>query len=353
MRHALVGAVVALALSSPVVAHAQHGDDLARAESLFNAAKALLDGGQNAEACAKFAQSKRLAPGLGVTLYLADCYERIGRFASAWTEFRSAEGLARERNDKRADVARERAQALEPRLSRLIVTVAPTVPQAGLQVLLDGASLSPEELGLPAPVDPGDHVVVVTSQGRTRRTITAHLGPENPRATIHVDSLDEPAPSAPPPAPSPPLPPPAPPETVAPPPSAAAPEPDPQSGADPGASRRWIGIGTGSAGVVSLVVGGVLGLAAKGKFNQSNGPNGGCSQTPDQCATKAGQSLRDSAVGLADAATVFVVVGAVAVAAGVVLYVTAPQASPSTTSALLIAPTAVPGGGGALLSGSF
>ncbi len=350
MRHALAGAVVALALSSPVIARAEHGDDLARAESLFNAAKALLDGGQNAEACAKFAQSKRLAPGLGVTLYLADCYERIGRFASAWTEFRSAEGLARERNDKRADVARERAQALEPRLSRLVVTVAPTVPQAGLQLLLDGASLSPEEWGLPTPVDPGDHVLVVTSQGRTRRTITAHLGPESPRATIQVDSLDEPASSAQPPPPVTLAP--APVESVAPPSSTAAPEPDQQpSGADPGATRRWIGIGTGGAGVVSLAVSGVLVLAAKGKFNQSNAP-GLCTATPDDC-NAAGRPIRQDAVGLAAAATVFVVVGAVAAAAGVVLYVTAPRASPTSTSALFIAPTAIPGGGGALLSGSF
>src|SRR5271165_2568006 len=138
MRRALALAIVAVAALAPSVALAQSKEDVARADALFNAAKALTDAGQYADACAKFAESKRLAPGLGVTLYLADCYEHIGRTASAWTEFRAAEGLARERSDKRADVARARAQALEPKLDRLTIEIAPSVPRVGLSILRDG-----------------------------------------------------------------------------------------------------------------------------------------------------------------------------------------------------------------------
>jgi hypothetical protein len=350
MRRFLAGAVVVAALGSPAVALAQ-GNDVQQAESLFNAGKALLAGGQNAEACAKFAQSKRLAPGLGVTLFLADCYERIGRVASAWTEFRTAEGLARERNDKRADVARDRAQALEPRLNRLTISVAPTVPQSGLQVLLDGATMSPEEWGLPSPVDPGDHVVVVMSQGRTRRTINAHLGPENRNTSIRIDSLDEapPAPSpAPPPAPAAPVaPPPQPsPATASPPPEAA---PETAQPGDSGATRRWIGIGVGMAGVVGLGIGVGVGLAAKSKYDESNDPGNNCSGSV--CGPGPGYGLRQSSVGMATAATVVFVVGAAAVAAGAVLYITAPHDSP--VSSVAIAPSVMPGGGGALLHATF
>jgi serine/threonine-protein kinase len=349
MRRVLVGALVVTALGSPVVARAQARSDVAQAEALFNAAKALLDGGQNAEACAKFAQSKRLAPGLGVTLYLADCYERIGRVASAWTEFRAAEGLARERNDKRADVARERAQALEAKLNRLVVTVAPTVPQAGLQVLVDGQAMSSEEWGLPTPVDPGDHVVVVVSQGRTRRTIAAHLGPENLHTTIRVDSLDEPSAAPPPPvvAPVPTPATPTPPEPPPPQPEAAT----TGAASDPGATRRWIGIGVGGAGVVGLGVGIGLGLAAMSKLNQSNQPGYCTPKSQGDDCTAAGQSLRDSASGLATGSTVFFVIGAAAIAGGAVLYFTAPHDSPAASVAL--APTAMPGGGGALLRATF
>jgi serine/threonine-protein kinase len=353
MRRALVGAAVVAALSSPVaVVHAQAGGDVAQAEVLFDAAKALLAAGQDAEACAKFAQSKHLAPGLGVTLYLADCYERIGRVASAWTEFRAAEGLARERNDKRADVARDRATALEAKLNRLVLTVAPTVPHAGLQVLIDGTTTSPEEWGLPTPVDPGDHVVVVTSQGRTRRTINVHLGPENRNTTVRVDSLDEPLAAVPPPAPASV---PAPTLTPAPTPALAA-EPTPVPAADdtdPGATRRWIGIGVGGAGIVGLGVGIGLGLAAKSKFNQSNQDGVGCTTSPNWCVGgSAGESDRQSASGLATGATVFWVVGLAAIAGGAIVYFTAPHAA-SPAASVAIAPTPLPGGGGALLRATF
>ncbi len=351
MRRFLAGAVLAIAMSAPAVARAQKGDDVARADSLFSAAKALLDAGQNAEACGKFAESKRLAPGLGVTLFLADCYERIGKTASAWTEFRSAEGLARERNDKRADVARDRAQALEAKLDRLIVTVAPTIPQAGLQVLLDGAGLSPEEFGLPTPVDPGDHVVVVMSQGRLRRTISTHLGAETQNATIRVDSLDEPVAAA----PAPPVtPPPAetPAEPAATPPAADA-TVAPAAPSDPGATMRWIGIGSGGLGVIGIGTSIALGLSAKSKEDQANQSGAGCASGPERCLQgTTGFTLNKSAVSEAGAATAVFAIGAVALAAGVVLFVVAPHGSPAAAS-VAIAPAPMTGGGGAILTGRF
>ena len=334
-----IGLSLAATFAAPSVARAQHNDDVARAESLFNAAKALLDAGQNADACAKFAESKRLAPGLGVTLYLADCYERIGRTASAWTEFRSAEGLARERNDKRAEVARGRAQTLEPRLDRLTITVAPTVPQAGLQILRDGAVVSAEEWGLAVPVDPGDHVVVVSSPGHPQRTIAAHVGPESadvdgedrsPRRRARPgdgvragDGTRSASASAP----------------------ASAPASASHSSApsDPGATRRWIGIGVGGAGVVGVVLGAVFGLSAKSKLSQSN--DGHC-DAQDTCDL-AGLSLRHDASIAATVSTIAFVAGGVAIAGGVVLYLTAPRSTTGVGLTVALTP------GGALLRGTF
>jgi hypothetical protein len=340
MRRIVLAVALAAAVSAPALpARAQsHNEDLARADSLFNAGKALLESGQNVDACAKFAESKRLAPGLGVTLYLADCYERIGRTASAWTEFRSAEGLARERSDKRADVARGRAQALEAKLNRLTITVAPTVPQSGLQILRDGAAVSSEEWGLAVPVDPGDHVVVVASPGHVQRTFPAHVGPEAPSATVRVDRLEDAAPaiaSAPTPAPTP---------------AAATPEPAPAPAsvapADPAATRRWIGVGLAAAGVVGVALGAVFGLGAKSKLDQSNQDNH-C-DTKDTC-DPTGLSLRSDASNAATLSTVMYALGGVAVAGGAVLYFTAPR--PAATMGLVVTPA--PGGGAALLRGSF
>jgi serine/threonine-protein kinase len=342
MRRILAMFALGAAMGAPSMAQAQsRNEDLARADALFNAAKALLDAGQYADACAKFAESKRLAPGLGVTLYLADCYERIGRTASAWTEFRSAEGLARERNDKRSDVARGRAQALEPKLDRLTITVAPTLPQAGLQVLRDGAVVSPEEWGLAVPVDPGDHVVVVSSPGHAQRTIPAHVGADAPTATVRIDRLED---SSPTPAPAP-VPAPAPiPAPV--PESAPAPAPESAPPSDPASTRRWIGVGVAVAGVVGVGLGTVFGLSAKSKLDQSNQDNH-CDKA-DTC-DPTGLALRHDASSAATLSTVMFVVGGVALTGGAVLYFTAPR--PTTTVGLAIAPA--PGGGAALLRGSF
>jgi hypothetical protein len=321
-------------------AHAQTRDDVARAEALFNAGRALVEGGRYADACAKFAQSKRLAPGLGVTLYLADCYERIGRTASAWIEFRNAEGQARERNDRRAEVARARAQALEPNLCRLTIFVAPTVPRKGLEVLRDGLPVAQEELGLAVPVDAGDHVVIASLQGKVRRTLVAHVGPKRPTAelTIEVDaespgaaSGDEPAEPTQEPA-----------DTAEEP---IAPKLAPD---DALMTRRWAGLGIGALGVAGIGTGAVFGLIAKAKLDQSN--TGPCNATTDHCTTD-GTAIRKDAENAAFVSTVTFVVGAAALAAGVVLYVTTLRGVMGTGVAIVPAPVA--GGGAALVQGVF
>jgi len=370
MRRAIAaGAFVAL-LTSAGGARAQSKEDVARADALFDAAKALTDAGQYADACAKFAESERLAPGLGVTLYLADCYERIGRTASAWTEFLSAEGLARQRNDKRAAVAHARAQALEPKLERLTIVLGPAVPRVGLQVLRDGVPVAQEELGLAVPVDPGDHTVIVSSSGRTK-TVNAHVGPDSPSATVRIDSLGDggsatasnegTTPAAPPPtststlAPTPaPAPAPMPAPMPAPPTPAPVAPPPPRADAssDSGATRRWLGLGLGGAGVVGVALGAVFGLTAKSKLDQSNGglSTGLCDKSSDHCGPQ-GQQLRKDAEGAATVSTIAFIAGGAAVAAGAVLYLTAPRGPTST--GIVVAPSPMAGGGGALLRGSF
>jgi serine/threonine-protein kinase len=343
MQRALLTMLAAgLVMMPAVAARAQSKEDVARADALFNAAKALTDAGQYADACAKYAESKRLAPGIGVTLYLADCYEHIGRTASAWTEFRSAEGQAREKGDKRADVARDHAQALESKLVRLAIVVAPTVPQSGLQILRDGVPVTPEELGLAVPVDPGDHAVVVSAPGRASRTLTAHVGPENRNATVLIDSLEElPAAIVPLPVPVPPAPP------------LAAPgvlpnEPPPPVSLDRGKSQRYVGLGIGGAGAVGLVVGSIFGVLAKVKFDQSNSVQ--CNASTDRCYSP-GFPMRKDAEHAATTSNVGFVIGGVLLAAGATVYFTAPKAAPAV--GLAVAPAVVAGGGGAILQTTF
>ena len=81
----LVGCLTAtlLLLTSPV--HAQRAAaDKAAAEALFDEALELMQQKRYAEACPKLEQSQRVDAGIGTLLYLGECYEKLGRTASAW-----------------------------------------------------------------------------------------------------------------------------------------------------------------------------------------------------------------------------------------------------------------------------
>jgi hypothetical protein len=95
-------------------------------------------------------------------------------------------------------------------------------------------------------------------------------------------------------------------------------------------------------------IGSAFGLDAQSKKSQSNQP-GNCDAT-DHCSTN-GLDLRKDASDAASVSTVFFVVGGVAVAAGVVFIMTAPHA-PSGV-AITLSPAPMPGGGGALVRGTF
>lgn len=181
------GVAIAATLVSALPAAAEQPSTDARADGLFATAKQLMASGQVGDACPMFAESKRLAPGIGVSLHLADCYERLGRTASAWQEFDAAERTARQRGDeKRAVLAETRALALEPRLVRL--TIATTgAPRDGWQVAVDGAKLPVDRWNAALAMDPGDHVVVVDEPGQASRTLRAHLDPASNAVILHID----------------------------------------------------------------------------------------------------------------------------------------------------------------------
>src|SRR5580700_6361410 len=138
------GFAFAVVLSS---AGARAAEPATSADQLFKEGKALRVQGKTEEACSRFAESQKLEPGIGVGLYLGDCYENLGRTASAWSAFREVQRFAAERSDARSEIARKRADALELRLSRLMIVVEP--PNAA--VALDGQTLAPSSLNVTFP----------------------------------------------------------------------------------------------------------------------------------------------------------------------------------------------------------
>ncbi len=157
---------VVLAWATPALAQTPPGQsDEAKARKLFNEGLELYELGRYKEACAKLEASLLAFPGTGTRGKLAECYEKRGMLASAHKLYREVERLAREKGDKRAAIAAERAEALEARVPRLVIEPGPSATLRGFRVALDGKNLEVSSLGIAIFVDPGNHAVAVSAPG--------------------------------------------------------------------------------------------------------------------------------------------------------------------------------------------
>ena len=136
------------------------------AQTLFEQGRELMAVGRAPEACARFEASERLQAGLGTEYHLADCYEAMGKTASAHALFLAVAVRARELGQKsREALARQRALAVESKLVKLRVSV-PHGRRDEVTIERDGSELGATEWGLPVPVDPGVHRLRASGPGQ-------------------------------------------------------------------------------------------------------------------------------------------------------------------------------------------
>ena len=168
MKRFILSAVATLFLAYGSTAEAAEprSGDPAAAQALFYEARALMKDGKYAVACSKLEESLRLDYGIGTEFNLADCNEKTGKLATAWSGFLSVASAAKAQNQaQREKVARDRAKALEPRLPKLAIEV-PSPAQPGLEVKRDGVVIGSASWGTPVPVDPGSHRVSASAPGK-------------------------------------------------------------------------------------------------------------------------------------------------------------------------------------------
>ena len=285
------------------------------AESLFDEGRRLVTAGRFAEGCEKFATSERLDHAVGTLLNLADCYERAGRLASAWTTYRLAAASASEAaQPERENVAREREAELAARLPRMRLRVPPPARTPGLEVRLDGVRVEPAAWDVSVPVDAGPHTLAATAPSRVAWSRVIDIAP---RRADHEETIPELA-------------------------------VDPDAGSFD--ARRPIGIGLIGAGAAGAVVGTIFGVRA---LVLNGDTSNSCSG--DRC-NSAGVDQRNSARTSGDVSTVAFVAGAACAGAGVLLLLTSgPSASVKVggVQSLQIGANAAPGGGALVLSGAF
>jgi hypothetical protein len=178
-----------LGFTSARLARAQASADLSAADAAFSEALKLMDSGNFAEACPKLEQSQKLAPASGTLLNLGECYEQLGRLPSAFRSFNQAALLAHETGKaERERVARQRADALRARIALLTVVPPKSLP-AGLEITIDGVSLSNSDWGAPYALDPGTHTLDATAPGREPFRTTLPPATGNTALTLEVPEL--------------------------------------------------------------------------------------------------------------------------------------------------------------------
>ncbi len=324
----LLLAVLALVTAMGLVASpARAQEAVAAAQALFDDAKRLMGEQRYDEACPKLAESNRLDPGTGTLLNLGVCYEQAGKTGSAWSAFKQAQLMGRrEGREDRVTFAAAGIARLEPRLSRLTVSVPPAARVAGLVVTRDGLPISEATFGSPLPVDPGTHQVIARAPKHEQWAQTVVVGEAADHETIQVPAL-VPSPVAPP---------------LAPTPRPTSP-PGPAQEGDDGATQRTAGFvvaGIGGAATAAGLVFGGLAISAESDADEL------CGDGAVACPTQEGRDATDSAHRSATLANGFTFGGLGLVAVGLTVALLAPSEPAEPQQQAAVYPWLGPAGGG-------
>jgi hypothetical protein len=306
---AAIAASIALCIAAPA-----HAD---RADQLFKKGKKLLAEKRYAEACTAFEDSDRLDPGIGAKLNVAKCYQEWGKLATAWRWYSDAEAMASTARDERAKRIHAIIVELDATVPRLTIKLPPGAATDDLVIKLDGVDLALDAIGTERRVDPGTHQLDTVVAGvRTSKVVRVERGGAS-EITVELPRKARTA--------------------------------GPAIVADPGHTRRMVGLGTAGAGGAAIVISGIVTLRARDDYKHAL--DGHCAGASNMC-DDIGLSVTHGARGRANIATVFTLLGVGAIAGGVYLYVTAPK--PMTREhALYLAPQLGPDGTGLVVGGAF
>ena len=285
-----------LALAAP--ASAAGPQDQAAADVLFKDGKRLAAAGDFAQACPKFIESQRLDPTVGTLLNVGNCYEKLGKVASAYGAFREAELTARDAGDTdREREAARRADALTPLLSKLAIVVPPDARVPGFEVRRDGALVGEGQWGSAMPADVGNHTVEATAPGYKPWSTEIRIDANASAASVRVQPLEK---------------------LVA----------ESAGGVQGSAwsAQRTVGVVLGGVGVVGLVVGANYGAQAMSKKADANTH---CMGPMQNLCDATGVSLRYDEKHAGNVSTAALIAGGALLTSGLVVFLSAPTQPPA------------------------
>ncbi len=307
MKHSFIVVFLTTLLTTTTTAHwawGQSGERHAAAEALFAEGRQLMEDKKYEAACQKFEASQKLDPGVGTLLNLANCYEQLGRAASAWARFKEAASAARAAHSpQREQLAQDRAEALESVVSRLTIQIEPGGPSPeDVSIQRNGIRVEPATLETAIPVDPGHHTIIASAPGYEpfETVVTVKPGGSTVEVTIPpLHQASKPAPS----------------------PAASAASANGKDTAKTSSPQRAAAVVAWSVGVVGAAVGTTGGLVALSEWQAAKST---CDDFPYECAPDADAQVNRAAT-WGDVSTAMFIVSAVGITTGTVLWLSAPR----------------------------
>ena len=335
--HQILIAILAgvMLLGGSSIAAAQSPEDRAVAQTLLDDGQRLMAEKKYEQACKKFEASLDLFPGLGTRGKLAQCYQKVGRTASAWAAFRHVAALAKKQNDQSRYAAAQRfVELLEKELSYVTLTSESSVP--GMELLRDGVPIALGALGSPIAIDPGEHRLEARAEGykswthtfvvdtSTKTAIAVPILEKDPEATVPNGTAGL---------------------------SLAGTSGGMVDGTQPPDTSRKKTVGIVLAGTGGALVGGalILSVVADQKWTGAF-DDGECNASTNVCSVN-GKNATDSARTLSKASVVVGSVGIVAAAAGAYLWLRGSK--DERASRLSIAPIVSADGAGFAIGGRY
>jgi hypothetical protein len=295
------------------------------ARNSFQLGVELYKDGKYQEAAIAFSRAYELKPSYKILFNMAQAEAELSHYAKAldaYTRYLAGGG------DEVTKERRDQVRAEIKRLNSLVGSITVTSAVEGATVFLDDARQGDTPLAGPLFVDIGEHVVVLKKSGNDihKEKVTIAGGS---KVEIKVEAGG--------------------PQSVAGPAAEPRPaaEPTPKAEEKPAEAQRlwtWVALGVGGAAVVGAAITGGLAVSQTSDIKDDCDGN----VCPDSR-----QGDIDSAKTLGTTTDVLIAVGAVGVAAGVVLFFLEPGFREEDGAAVSFAPTVRPDGAGFSLQGRF
>lgn len=317
-------------------AFAQTDEQRAAARALATEGATAFNEGRFKEAADLFGRAESLVHAPPHLLFLARSYAKLGQFVRARetyikiTKEQVAPTAPQAFRDAQS-AAQEELKAVEPKIAKLTIQVAAAEGAQNLSVTIDGVPVPPVLIGVPQPVDPGEHRIEAVAVGKRSRPQTIALR-DGERSSVSLQlepdagavAATSPAASG--------VTPGAPSTTPAVgaegPPPVSAPPPAPATESGPNNGMRigsYVGFGVGALGIG---LGALFLVKGAGKRSDANDAFDACVADPICKGSPASSAEKKKVADLDDQATsanqigvAGLVVGGLGVAAGVTLFV--------------------------------